>query len=115
MHVLSIFVPPRLCKIDYSGKRFCISPIIFDFSSLAVTAPSQSTLLSVTSYFNRGGSRTAATSKIERSVIIVNGWKPLPSKYLAIRLLFLLLCRFSFTTQQFLLGSFFLSVLAFHR
>ena len=25
----------------------------------------------------RGGSRTAATSKIERFVIIVNGWKPL--------------------------------------
>ena len=26
---------------------------------------------------NRGGSRTAATSKMERFVIIVNGWKPL--------------------------------------
>ena len=26
---------------------------------------------------SRGGSRTAATSKIERFVIIVNGWKPL--------------------------------------
>ena len=25
----------------------------------------------------RGGSRTAATSKMERFVIIVNGWKPL--------------------------------------
>ena len=25
----------------------------------------------------RGGSRTAATSKMERLVIIVNGWKPL--------------------------------------
>ena len=25
----------------------------------------------------RGGSRTAATSKIEHFVIIVNGWKPL--------------------------------------
>ena len=25
----------------------------------------------------RGGSRAAATSKIERFVIIVNGWKPL--------------------------------------
>ena len=28
-------------------------------------------------YKVRGGSRTAASSKIERSVIIVNGWKPL--------------------------------------
>ena len=28
-------------------------------------------------YKARGGSRTAATSKIERFVIIVNGWKPL--------------------------------------
>ena len=28
-------------------------------------------------YITRGGSRTAATSKIERFVIIVNGWKPL--------------------------------------
>ena len=26
---------------------------------------------------NRGGSRTAATFKMERFVIIVNGWKPL--------------------------------------
>ena len=26
---------------------------------------------------NRGGSRTAATSKMELFVIIVNGWKPL--------------------------------------
>ena len=26
---------------------------------------------------HRGGSRAAATSKIERFVIIVNGWKPL--------------------------------------
>ena len=26
---------------------------------------------------NRGGSRTAATSKVERLVIIVNGWKAL--------------------------------------
>ena len=26
---------------------------------------------------SRGGSRTAATSKMERFVIIVNGWKPL--------------------------------------
>ena len=26
---------------------------------------------------DRGGSRTAATSKMERFVIIVNGWKPL--------------------------------------
>ena len=25
----------------------------------------------------RGGSRTAASSKVERFVIIVNGWKPL--------------------------------------
>ena len=25
----------------------------------------------------RGGSRTAATSKMERFMIIVNGWKPL--------------------------------------
>ena len=25
----------------------------------------------------RGGSRTAATSKMERFVVIVNGWKPL--------------------------------------
>ena len=28
-------------------------------------------------YKGRGGSRTAATSKMERLVIIVNGWKPL--------------------------------------
>ena len=27
--------------------------------------------------FIRGGSRTAATSKMERFMIIVNGWKPL--------------------------------------
>ena len=27
--------------------------------------------------YNRGGSRTAATSKMERFVIIVNGYKPL--------------------------------------
>ena len=27
--------------------------------------------------FIRGGSRTAAVSKMERFVIIVNGWKPL--------------------------------------
>ena len=27
--------------------------------------------------FHRGGSRTAATSKMEHFVIIVNGWKPL--------------------------------------
>ena len=26
---------------------------------------------------SRGGSRTAATSKMERFVVIVNGWKPL--------------------------------------
>ena len=26
---------------------------------------------------SRGGSRTAATSKMERFVIIVNGWKPI--------------------------------------
>ena len=26
---------------------------------------------------SRGGSRTAATSKMERFMIIVNGWKPL--------------------------------------
>ena len=26
---------------------------------------------------HRGGSRTAATSEMERFVIIVNGWKPL--------------------------------------
>ena len=26
---------------------------------------------------NRGGPRTASTSKMERFVIIVNGWKPL--------------------------------------
>ena len=28
-------------------------------------------------FVSRGGSRTAATSKMERFMIIVNGWKPL--------------------------------------
>ena len=28
-------------------------------------------------FYTRGGSRTAATSKVEHFVIIVNGWKPL--------------------------------------
>ena len=32
---------------------------------------------SVVQVKDRGGSRTAATSKMERFVIIVNGWKPL--------------------------------------
>ena len=31
----------------------------------------------MSSFRGRGGSRTAATSKIECFVIIVNGWKPL--------------------------------------
>ena len=30
---------------------------------------------------SRGGSRTAATSKMKRFVIIVNGWKPLITKH----------------------------------
>ena len=33
--------------------------------------------LSISSISPRGGSRTAATSKVEHFVIIVNGWKPL--------------------------------------
>ena len=37
---------------------------------------SQTTL----SHMNRGGSRAAATSKMEHFVIIVNGWKPLLSQ-----------------------------------
>ena len=28
-------------------------------------------------FYSRGGSRTAATSKMKHFVIIVNGWKPL--------------------------------------
>ena len=34
-------------------------------------------LLNLITRFIRGGSRAAATSKMERFVILVNGWKPL--------------------------------------
>ena len=34
-------------------------------------------MVSLKAYFIRGGSRAAATSKMECFVIIVNGWKPL--------------------------------------
>ena len=48
------------------------------FGTVPMTGPSVfQCYLSINYYISRGGSRTAATSKIERFVIIVNGWKTL--------------------------------------
>ena len=46
-------------------------------SDLILKDTSSSTEGITRSSVNRGGSRTAATPKMERFVIIVNGWKPL--------------------------------------
>ena len=45
------------------------------FGTVPMTGPSVfQCYLSINYYISRGGSRTAATSKIERFVIIVNGF-----------------------------------------
>ena len=44
--------------------------IVFDLLSYEIIIPNSTLDI-------RGGSRTAATSKMEHLVIIVNGWKPL--------------------------------------
>ena len=54
-------IPEKLCDINQS-----------QMDQLRLLTPSSSTEVA-----SRGGSRAAATSKIERFVIIVNGWKPL--------------------------------------
>ena len=47
------------------------------FGTVPMTGPSVfQCYLSINYYISRGGSRTAATSKIERFVIIVNGFQP---------------------------------------
>ena len=57
------------------------------FCSKACKTSSKHNLVLFAPYYNfdtvksiglRGGSRNAATSKMEHFVIIVNGWKPLP-------------------------------------
>ena len=49
------------------------------FGTVPMTGPSGvfQCYLSINYYISRGGSRTSATSKIERFVIIVNGFQPL--------------------------------------
>ena len=56
-------------KLLAKGLNFSLPPKCLDYVDYLVNFD----LL----YRNRGGSRTAATSKMERLVIIVNGWKPL--------------------------------------
>ena len=66
-----------------SMKRFTVKEAQYFESSLFWTKRSgKYNFLGIYKTFNitnstRGGSRTAATSKIEHFLIIVNGWKPL--------------------------------------
>ena len=55
-----------LYLIDYDATSY------FNFRKLALDIPQGKMYI-----IYRGGSRTAATSKMESFVIIVNGWKPL--------------------------------------
>ena len=58
-------------------QAFCTIYAVCSYSSLKKVIWRVIVCILPISYLIRGGSRTAATSKMERFVIIVNGWKPL--------------------------------------